>query len=154
MHLIFRLAACCFAFVIHSAYAQNAPQGRLPSKQLTAGMYLIDAEVAADFRQRAVGLMKRASMPVNGGMLFVFDVPGPQCMWMRNTLLPLSVAFIDDNGAIVNIEDMEPQTDASHCAKHPVRFALEMNQGWFKHRGIGPGVKIIGLPLDIAPGAR
>jgi uncharacterized membrane protein (UPF0127 family) len=136
------------------AFAQDAPQGRLPTLPLSAGMYLIDAEVAADFRQRAAGLMQRTSIPGNAGMLFVFDVPGPQCMWMRNTLLPLSVAFIADDGSIVNIEDMQPKTDASHCAKREVRYALEMNQGWFKQRGILPGARISGLPNAEAPKLR
>jgi uncharacterized membrane protein (UPF0127 family) len=154
MRLPAQLLVLLLSLLAQSVHAQSGPQDRLPTRQLTAGMYLIEAEVAADFRQRATGLMLRTSMPANGGMLFVFDVPGPQCMWMRNTLLPLSVAFIADDGSIVNIEDMQPKTDASHCAKREVRYALEMNQGWFKQRGILPGVKIGGLPSSEAPKIR
>jgi uncharacterized membrane protein (UPF0127 family) len=118
----------------------------LPVAQLSAGMYLIRAEVAADFGSRAQGLMYRKEMPSNAGMLFVFEQPGEQCMWMKNTLIPLSVAFMDDDGRIINIEDMAPQTLDSHCAKRPARYALEMNGGWFAARGIKPGTRIGGIP--------
>ena len=114
--------------------------------QLNAGMHLIRAEVAADFGTRMRGLMHRASMPQNAGMLFIFDEAGAQCMWMKNTLIPLSVAFIDDAGAIINIADMQPQTEDSHCASRPARYALEMNRGWFAARGIKPGIRIGGIP--------
>ncbi len=113
--------------------------------QLSAGMHLIRAEVAADFSARARGLMHRTSMPPNAGMLFIFDEAGAQCMWMKNTLIPLSVAFIDDSGTIINIADMRPRTEDSHCASHPARYALEMNRGWFAQRGIKPGAKIGGI---------
>ena len=82
----------------------------------------------------------------DAGMLFIFDEPQVHCMWMKNTLIPLSVAFIDDRGAIVNIEDMQPQTEDSHCAAQPVRYALEMNRGWFKARGVKPGSRLGGIP--------
>jgi uncharacterized membrane protein (UPF0127 family) len=85
-------------------------------------------------------------MPSNAGMLFIFDEAGEQCMWMKNTLIPLSVAFIDDAGTIVNIEDMAPQTLDSHCARRPARYALEMNRGWFAARGIKPGSRLRGIP--------
>jgi len=123
------------------AYAQQAPV-----VQLNAGMHLIRAEVAADFATRMRGLMYRASMPQNAGMLFVFDESTRHCMWMKNTLIPLSVAFIDEAGAITNIADMEPQTENSHCASRPARYALEMNRGWFAARGIKPGSRIGGIP--------
>lgn len=122
------------------------PLGELPAVQLNAGMYLIRAEVAADFATRARGLMFRREMPSNAGMLFIFDEPGSQCMWMKNTLIPLSVAFLDDEGRIVNIEDMAPQTEDSHCARQPARYALEMNRGWFASRGIKPGTRLGGIP--------
>ena len=122
------------------------PQQGLPVLQLNAGMHLIRAELAADYGSRMRGLMFRESMPVNAGMLFMFDEPGPQCMWMKNTLLPLSVAFMDDSGTITNIEDMKPQTEDSHCARKPARYALEMNKGWFSARGIKPGSRIGGIP--------
>jgi uncharacterized membrane protein (UPF0127 family) len=118
----------------------------IPVVQLNAGMHLIRAELAADFNTRARGLMFRASMPQNAGMLFIFDEAGAQCMWMKNTLIPLSVAFIDDAGAIINIADLQPQTEDSHCASRPARYALEMNRGWFAARGIKPGIRIGGIP--------
>ena len=118
----------------------------LPVAQLNAGMYLIRAEVAADFPSRAQGLMYRKQLASNAGMLFVFDQPGEQCMWMKNTLIPLSVAFMDDAGRIINVEDMAPQTLDSHCARRPARYALEMNGGWFAARGIKPGTRIGGIP--------
>ena len=123
--------------------AQNA---RFGSTQLSAGMHLIKAEVAANDPERQQGLMFREKMASNAGMVFVFDQAGPQCMWMKNTLLPLSVAFIDAEGKIVNIEDMQPQTLDNHCAAKPVKYALEMNLGWFKQKNIKPGSKIGGLP--------
>jgi len=126
------------------AFAQQPQQ--LPVVQLNAGMHLIHAEVAADYGSRMTGLMYRATMPSNAGMLFIFDDAQAQCMWMKNTLLPLSVAFIDDKGTIINVEDMAPQTEDSHCAKRPSRYALEMNRGWFAARGIKPGTRIGGIP--------
>jgi len=119
---------------------------QLPVVQLNAGMHLIRAEVAADYGSRMTGLMHRATMPSNAGMLFIFDEAQQQCMWMKNTLLPLSVAFIDDAGTIINVEDMAPQTEDSHCAKRPARYALEMNRGWFAARGIKPGTRLGGIP--------
>ena len=118
----------------------------LPSVQLSAGMHLIRAEVAADFATRARGLMHRDSLGANAGMLFVFDQPEIQCMWMKNTLIPLSVAFLDERGAIINIADMEPHSERTHCAARPARYALEMNRGWFAARGIKPGMRLGGIP--------
>ena len=118
----------------------------LPVAELRAGMHLIHAEVAADFSTRGRGLMHRKGLAPNAGMLFVFDQPGEQCMWMKNTLIPLSVAFIDERGAIINIEDMAPHTEKSHCARQPARYALEMNRGWFAAKGIKPGSRIGGIP--------
>lgn len=136
-----------FAFLIMSfGYAEAFAQQRLPVMQLTAGMHVIRAEVAATEPQRQQGLMFRQSMEVNEGMLFVFERPAGVCMWMKNTPLPLSVAFIDAEGKIINIEDMQPNTTDSHCAKKLIRYALEMNQGWFKQRNIKPGSTIQGLP--------
>jgi uncharacterized membrane protein (UPF0127 family) len=123
------------------AFAQE-----MPVVQLNAGMHIIRAEVAAEFGTRMRGLMYRSSMPQNVGMLFIFDEATQHCMWMKNTLIPLSVAFIDDAGAITNIADMAPQTEASHCASRPARYALEMNRGWFAARGIKPGSRIGGIP--------
>ena len=127
------------------AFAQQ-PQPQLPVIQLNAGMHLIHAEVAADYGSRMTGMMFRATMPPNAGMLFVFDTDERQCMWMKNTLIPLSVAFIDEHGAIINVEEMAPQTENSHCATRPSRYALEMNRGWFAARGIKPGTRLGGIP--------
>lgn len=129
-----------------SAYAQTGPQPTLPTTQLSAGIHIIRAEVANTDATRRDGLMFRKELPGNDGMLFVFEQPDVQCFWMRNTLLPLSIAFIADDGTIVNIDDMAPQTEDPHCAKKPVRYALEMAQGWFDQHGIKAGRKIDGLP--------
>jgi hypothetical protein len=114
--------------------------------QLTAGIHLITAEVAANDATRPRGLMFRKSLPTNHGMLFIFDSKSTHCMWMRNTLIPLSVAFIEDDGTIVNIQDMQPHDESRHCARQPVRYALEMSQGWFARKGLGPGAKLGRLP--------
>lgn len=134
-----------FAFTLLSAGAGAQGQPTLPSVPLTAGLYLIKAEVAASYGTRMQGLMQREKMGANEGMLFVFPDRDKQCMWMKNTLLPLSVAFLDDNGAIINVEDMKPQTETSHCSTGPARFALEMNLGWFKSKNIKTGAKISGV---------
>ena len=128
------------------AAAQDGPQ-RLPAITLNAGMHLIQAEIAQTPEQRSTGLMFRSAMGTNEGMLFAFEEPGQQCFWMKNTLLPLSVAFVADDGSVVNIESMKPQTLDSHCSKKPVRFVLEMNEGWFAKRGIKPGFKLTGKPF-------
>lgn len=117
----------------------------LPVVQLKAGMHLIRAEVAADFSTRARGLMFRKSLAPNSGMLFIFDGPELQCMWMKNTYIPLSVAFLDAQGTIINIADMQPHSEQTHCATRPAIYALEMAQGWFAQRGIKPGIKLGGL---------
>ena len=130
-----------------------AQQPELPAVALTAGIYVIQAEVAGTPMTRSIGLMQRKSMPTGAGMLFLFDESAAHCMWMKNTLIPLSVAFIDERGRIVNIADMQPLDETSHCAARPARFALEMNQGWFKKRGIGAGTTIQGL-ARFQPAAR
>ena len=137
------LAAACGI----SAHAQEAPQMDLPRIKITAGMYLIDTQVAATPEQRSTGLMFRRQMPQAEGMLFIFDQPGQQCFWMKNTLLPLSTAFVADDGTIVNLADMKPQTTDSHCSEKSVRYVLEMNQGWFAQKGIKPGSKLRGQPF-------
>ena len=117
----------------------------LPSVQLAAGMHLIRAEVADSMGARMEGLMHRKSMAQGSGMVFVFDETATHCMWMKNTLIPLSVAFIDEAGAIINVADMQPHSEQSHCAARPARYALEMNKGWFAQRGIKPGATLRGL---------
>ena len=120
--------------------------------ELSAGIHRIQAEVANTGRSRAQGLMQRRSLAANNGMLFVFDAPGKHCMWMRNTLIPLSVAFLDEQGRIINVEEMQPLTEDNHCAAKPAKFALEMSAGWFKTRGMASGNQLNGI--DKAPAAR
>ncbi|MCB4361081.1 DUF192 domain-containing protein [Quatrionicoccus australiensis] len=124
-----------------AALAQTA----MPVVELTAGFHRIEAEVAATDQNRQTGLMQRKSMPAQRGMLFVFPQPNAYCMWMRNTLIPLSVAFLDAEGKIINIEDMQPQTEDNHCAKKMASYALEMNLGWFAQRGLKAGTRLNGI---------
>lgn len=130
-----------------AAWSQDSPQLQLPRVTLSAGMHLINAQVAANPQQRAVGLMFRKDMPVNEGMLFAFEQASEQCFWMKNTLIPLTAAFVADDGTIVNLADMQPQSLASHCSSKPVRFVLEMNQGWFDKRGLKAGSRLSGPPF-------
>jgi len=120
-------------------------QAALPQIELSAKGQKIVAEIAVTEADRMQGLMHRRMLPENRGMLFVFPRPAHHAFWMMNTYIPLSIAFIEDDGTIVNIEDMQPHTQNSHSARKPVRYALEMNQGWFAKRGIKPGMKIEGL---------
>ena len=126
--------------------AQEAPQ-QLPAIRLSTGMHVLQVMVAQTPEQLSTGLMFRKTMGTNDGMLFVFDEPRQQCFWMKNTLLPLSIAFIDDTGTVANVDDMKPQTLDSHCSTKPVRFVLEMNVGWFDKRGIKAGSKFQGQPF-------
>jgi uncharacterized protein len=140
--LLLALAAlCCVA-----ARAQEA-QLNLPRVTLSAGMHQIDSQVALTPDQRMVGLMFRKEMPQHEGMLFVFEQPSVQCFWMKNTLLPLTAAFVADDGTIVNLVDMKPQTLDSHCSTKPVRYVLEMNQGWFTKKNIKAGARLAGQPF-------
>jgi len=132
--------------LIGSACAQTGPQPTLPTRRLTAGMHVITAELATTPQSRTIGMMFREKTAPNHGMLFVFEYKGPQCFWMRNTPLPLSIAFIDDDGTILQINDMAPKTENLHCSQRPVRYALEMAQGWFAKKGAAIGSRIGGLP--------
>ncbi len=123
----------------------------MPHLELTVGFYRIDAEVAADQKNRVQGLMNRRTMGPQQGMLFVFDQLRTHCMWMRNTFIPLSVAFLDEEGRILNIEDMQPHTEDNHCAAKPARYALEMNIGWFAQKGIKAGTRLNGIERAPAP---
>jgi uncharacterized membrane protein (UPF0127 family) len=143
MSCLFYFMRALFALMVVAAPALAQ---ELPVVQLSAGMHLIRAEVAADFSSRGRGLMHRKSLGANAGMLFVFDNPAIHCMWMKNTYIPLSVAFVDEKGTIINIADMQPHSEQSHCAAQPALYALEMTQGWFAQRGIKPGVRLGGLP--------
>ena len=137
-------AGACFAL---GTAAQTGPQS-LPKIRMNAGIHNIDAELAQTAEEREIGLMFRAALGANQGMLFAFERPGQQCFWMKNTLIPLDVAFVADDGAIVNIDRMKPQTLDGHCSEKPVRFVLEMNDGWFAKRGIKAGSKLRGAPFS------
>ncbi len=139
------------AAVVAGMLAPATAHAELPVMELSAGVYLIRAEVANTFETRAQGLMFRKSLGPNEGMLFVFPEADSHCMWMKNTLIPLAVAFMDDKGRIVSISEMSPQTEATHCAAAPARFALEMNRGWFAAKKIRPGADIRGLEKAPAP---
>lgn len=123
----------------------GAAFAQMPRVELAAGIHRINAELAHTDALRQKGLMFRKSLLPQEGMLFAFDRSERICMWMKNTYLPLSVAFIDESGTIVNIEDMEPHTETSHCAAKPVRYALEMNLGWFEKRGLRAGTRVNGI---------
>jgi uncharacterized membrane protein (UPF0127 family) len=141
------LAALAAAISLAPSLAQEAPQMNLPRVQLSAGMHRIDAQVAQRADERMTGLMYRKEMPQHEGMLFVFEQPSQQCFWMKNTLLPLAIAFVADEGTIVNIDEMKPLSEASHCSAKPVRFVLEMNTGWFSKKGIKAGSRLTGEPF-------
>ncbi len=147
MNLSRPLAAALLATATLAAPCAMAQQGAtFSTTTLTIGINIVHAEVASTEAQREQGLMFREKLGPNDGMVFLFGQPEGVCMWMKNTLIPLSVAFIDANGKIVNIEEMKAQTLDSHCAKKDVPFALEMNPGWFKQNRLKPGVKVEGLP--------
>lgn len=137
------VAATC---MVTSAGAQDRAQ-HLPTVMLGAGMHNIKAEVAQTPQEQEIGLMYRTSMGGNEGMIFIFDRPGKQCFWMKNTLIPLSVAFVEDDGTVVNVDEMKPQTLDPHCSAKPVRFVLEMNTGWFTKRAVKEGFKLTGAPF-------
>jgi uncharacterized membrane protein (UPF0127 family) len=144
------LATLLFACssTVRQAYAQSsgervAPNPRLEQIDIKAGMHLIKAEVAADGPTRSKGLMMRERLGANEGMIFIFPDKAGHCFWMRNTLVALSIAFLDDDGTITNIEDMKPQTEDSHCPVRAVRYALEMEQGWFARRGVKAGARLV-----------
>lgn len=124
-------------------------QAQLRTETLTIRFFQITAEIAETPAQRTRGLMGRASLPPNHGMLFVFEQSDRQCFWMKNTPLPLSIAFIDDAGRIVNVADMQPLSEQTHCSSTPVRFALEMEQGWFQKRGV-----LVGDAVTLPPTLR
>lgn len=130
-----------------SVMAQDEPQMDLPRAKLSVGVHQITAQVAQTPSQRSTGLMFRKQMPQTEGMLFIFEQPGMQCFWMKNTLLPLTAAFVADNGEIVNLMDMKPHSEAPHCSTKPVRYVLEMNQGWFAKKSITAGAKLSGEPF-------
>ena len=143
------LHICLPAVSQAQAPLQDAPQMDLPRARLTAGIHRISAQVAQSPQERSVGLMFRKEMPQAEGMLFVFGQPAQQCFWMKNTLLPLTAAFVADDGVIVNLADMKPQSTDSHCSTMPVRYVLEMNQGWFAKKGIKAGARLGGALFEV-----
>lgn len=145
LHTKCTLAALCLlgSVLPLPSQAQDRAQ-HLPTTIIGAGMHNIKAEVAETPQEHEIGLMYRTSMGSNEGMIFVFERPGQQCFWMKNTLIPLAVAFIADDGTVVNVDEMKPQTLDPHCSTKPVRYVLEMNTGWFTKRGIKDGSKLSG----------
>ncbi len=141
------IAALAATIALSPAFAQDAPQMNLPRVKLSVGMNQIEAQVAQTSEQRQTGLMHLKEMPQHEGMLFIFEQPSQQCFWMKNTLLPLAIAFVADDGTIVNIDEMKPQTLDSHCSTRPVRYVLEMNTGWFGKKGIKAGARLTGGPF-------
>jgi len=132
-------------FVNVFAFAASAVAAELPTTVLAIGEHKLTAEIARTPDERSVGLMNRFSLKPDHGMLFIFERSEPLAFWMKNTYVPLSIAFIGDDGRIVNIEDMQPQTEDSHRSRGPARYALEMKKGWFAERGIGPGAVVKGM---------
>jgi uncharacterized membrane protein (UPF0127 family) len=118
----------------------------LPATTLTIGKQKVIAEVAATAEQRTTGLMYRFSLKPDHGMIFVFDSAEPQGFWMKNTYIPLSIAFIGSDGRILNIADMAPQDERTHWSNGPAQYALEMRKGWFASHGVAPGDPVTGLP--------
>lgn len=133
------------ALLIAAFPGRSGAQTAYPVLELNAGIFLIEAEYAETTESRDKGLMDRQSLPVNHGMLLIFPEPHRHCIWMRNTHFPLSAAFIADDGTIINVAEMLPDTDDYHCADRPVHYVLEMNGGWFANKGIGPGSRIDGM---------
>jgi uncharacterized protein len=140
-------AALSLALVMTTAHAQpGKPNAGLPTIKLGLGSHTVTAEVAANDAQRSTGLMYRFSLAPDHGMLFVFETVRPLSFYMRNTYIPLSIAFIDAQGRILNIEDMAPHDERSIWSGGPALYALEMKKGWFAQHGVGPGTVVKGLP--------
>jgi uncharacterized membrane protein (UPF0127 family) len=139
----FLLAAAFLAFAAHAA-AQKPLAYKTAT--LKIGGHALKVEVAATDEQRMQGLMFREKLGRDDGMLFIFDAPAYQAMWMKNTLVPLSVAYLDAQGTILNILDMEPQTLDSHMSAGPALYAIETNKGWFAAKKVKAGDKVTGLP--------
>ena len=138
LYKLIGIFGCVFSIASHGA--------SLPTIELKIGKEIIKAEVASTPASRELGLMYRKTLPENTGMLFVFDQKAGHCFWMFSTKIPLSIAFIADDGKIVNIEEMQAETTNNHCPKAAVRYALEMNKQWFSERVIVPGTTVTGLP--------
>ncbi len=144
------LTPCCFAMAMALSGSPSAED--LPTVQLSIKGHRLVAETATTTATRTVGLMHRFSLKPDHGMLFVFDAPQPLAFWMKNTFVPLSIAFIGVDGKILNIEDMAPRTETTHPSKGLALYALEMKKGWFAERGIVAGERVDGL--EKAPRGR
>lgn len=140
------LALALLASMPASAQAPDGKPQSLPITTIRVGPHTVAAEVASTPDQRTLGLMYRFSLPAEHGMLFVFPEPQPLAFWMRNTFIPLSIAYIDAEGRILNVVEMAPRSDASHPSRGDALYALEMRKGWFADKGIGPGTRVTGLP--------
>lgn len=148
MNAFQRIAIAAFFFIASGhLMAQDQAQTSLPRTTLSAGFHQIEVQIASTPPQHATGLMYRSDMPQHEGMLFVFPEAKQQCFWMKNTLIPLTAAFVADDGLVVNLADMQPQTTQSHCSAKPVRFVLEVNQGWFAKKGLKAGMRLAGPPF-------
>jgi len=150
MKNIFATLLTSFTLIATGTLAQESPQTDLQRTALRAGIHQIDTQLAITPAQHAVGLMYRKEMEQHEGMLFVFATPTMQCFWMKNTHIPLTAAFLADDGMILNLEDMKPMSEESHCSIKPVRYVLEMNKGWFAKKGLKPGMKLSGQPFSAA----
>jgi hypothetical protein len=139
---IWTVLLACALFTAERLFADQESGSLL---MLKVGDHVIEAMVARTPAERMIGLMYRARLPTNQGMLFIYPEAGLHAMWMKNTTVPLSVAFIDEHGVIINVEDMAPRTLDAHTAARPAKYSLEMNAGWFAERSIGPGAKVAGL---------
>ncbi|MCH8553016.1 MAG: DUF192 domain-containing protein [Natronospirillum sp.] len=126
--------------------ALSALADDLPVIQLQIDDYPLSTELAVTPDERSLGLMHRETLPDDAAMLFVYSAPASRCFWMRNTLIPLTVAFLAEDGRVLQLADMEPLSEEIHCSDLPVRFALEVNQGWFEQRSLGVGDRVQGLP--------
>lgn len=148
-HFILNFICVCLSAPL-LVRAQDVPQLDLERTIIRAGMHQIDTQLALTPKQREIGLMFRKDMPQHEGMLFVFERPAIQCFWMKNTDLPLSAAFVADDGRIVNLVDMQPHTTQSHCSTEAVRYVLEVHQGWFSKKNIVAGHLLKGAPFKPA----
>ena len=157
MKKIFLCLAFALQFFFLNVAAQQSiamePQLDLPRITIQAGLRRIDAQVAAQPRELAIGLMFRKSMPAHEGMIFVFPESGRQCFWMRNTLMPLSVAFLSEDGHIINTAEMLALSDMPHCSTKPAKYVLEMNKGWFKKAGLKAGDQLNSTLFQAQPKA-
>ncbi len=115
-------------------------QPKLPMVKLWLGPAELNAEIAASFDQIRTGMMFRQEMPENEGMLFIFARPHQAAFWMKNTQVPLSAAYLDPEGVILEIHELEPHnTNSVTAASDRVQFVLEVNRGWFDRHGVRPG---------------